>query len=70
MKREFNLTGPRFIAIWSRQTKRAANKKDIWLKFEQRVCATFRSYQSQINSEDEYKEIKFLLRFALGQNSR
>ena len=37
--------------------------QDIWLKFEQRVCATFRSYQSQINSEDEYKEIKFLLRF-------
>ena len=37
--------------------------QDIWLKFEQRVCATFRSYQSQISTEDEYKEIKFLLRF-------
>ena len=36
--------------------------QDIWLKFEQRVCATFKSYQSQINSEHEFNEIKFLLR--------
>ena len=32
------------------------------MKFEQRVCATFRSYQSQINELHEFNEIKFLLR--------
>ena len=57
------------LSEWTNENQEKASSphlsksvQDIWLKFEQRVCATFKSYQSQINSEHEFNEIKFLLR--------
>ena len=72
LKPNFKVRGSHWsdgLSEWPIRTKKKASSphlsksvQDIWLKFEQRVCATFKSYQSQINSEHEFNEIKFLLR--------